>query len=224
MHQRASAWRVVETSRIQRRTVRHASEMQQSYDVLAGLARHDPPDRGVVLCQGAPPGGTRSWPILRDDARGVRPGDHRPSDPRDQGPSGRRVLRSVLAGGQRSGILSLDASPSRETMFGLTEWWTHDGTKTAPRYATARALAHRFVLGTRAGPAVPRLPLGSAAPGGDRRSRFVKLFEGVPLARRASTRVAAARDAVHASAFVVRPCDSRRACGVAGAAPASNTG
>src|SRR5258707_1404538 len=41
-------------------------------------------------------------------------------------PSGRRVLRSVLADGQRIWILSRDTLPSLATLFGLTEWRTHD--------------------------------------------------------------------------------------------------
>lgn len=61
-------------------------QMQQSCDVRADLARDGPPARGVMLCQGAPLAERGTGRILRGDARGVRPGDHRPSDLRDQGP------------------------------------------------------------------------------------------------------------------------------------------
>jgi len=41
----------------------------------------------------------------------------------------------------------MDALPSLETLFDLTEGRTHDGRETAPRYATAWALVDLLVLG-----------------------------------------------------------------------------
>jgi hypothetical protein len=97
-------------------------------------------------------------------------------------PSRRRVLRSVVADGRRIWILSMDALPSLETLFGLTEWRTHDGREIAPRYATAWALVHLLVLG--APDLAPRFQSylsGLQHPGAHPRELFVKLFEGVPL-------------------------------------------
>jgi hypothetical protein len=45
--------------------------------------------------------------------------------------AGRRVLRSVIADGQRIWMRSMDRLPSLETMFGLTEWPTHDWRESA---------------------------------------------------------------------------------------------
>jgi hypothetical protein len=92
------------------------------------------------------------------------------------------ILQSVIAGGQRIWIVAMATLPSLETMFGLTEWRTHDWRGTAPRYATAWALAHLPALG--APDLAPRSQAylsGLQRPGADPRALFVKLFEGVPL-------------------------------------------
>jgi hypothetical protein len=60
---------------------------------------HERPHRFVESCSvRAPPLAEReAGRILRDEARGVRPGDHRPSDLRDQGPclAGLRALAPI---------------------------------------------------------------------------------------------------------------------------------
>jgi hypothetical protein len=96
--------------------------------------------------------------------------------------AGRRTPISIVLGGQRIGVLSLETLPSIEDVLALTSWPAHDWRVTQARYATAWALVHLLVLGAPdLAPRFERYLSGIKDIRVDPRGLFARLFEDVPL-------------------------------------------
>jgi len=96
--------------------------------------------------------------------------------------AGPRTPRSVMVGGQRIWIVSLNTLPSIDSVFGLTGLLAHDWRESPPRYATAWALVHFLALGAPdLNPRFEAYLSALQAAGSDPQRLFAKLFEDVPL-------------------------------------------